>query len=85
LVEEVREEVIGWRRYLHRNPGLSFKLKETSQLVYETLDSFGGLERARPRPASVVARLIGEKPRRTLAVQADIDALPIMEENDFKF
>jgi metal-dependent amidase/aminoacylase/carboxypeptidase family protein len=85
LIEEVREEVIGWRSYLHRNPGLSFNLKETSQFVYETLDSFGGLELARPTPTSVVARLIGEKPGRTLAVRADIDALPITEENDFKF
>ena len=85
LVEEVRDEVIGWRRHLHRNPELSFEEEETSRFVYETLDSFGGLKLSRPTPTSVVARLVGEEPGRTLAVRADIDALPITEENDFEF
>ena len=73
LVEGVRNEVIGWRRYLHRNPKLSFQEKETSRFVYETLESFGGLKLSRPTPTSVVARLIGEKPGRTIALRADME------------
>jgi amidohydrolase len=79
------EEVIGWRRHLHRNPELSFEEEETSRFVYETLESFGGLELSRPTPTSVVARLVGEGPGRTIALRADMDALPIEEENDFEF
>ncbi len=79
------DEVLGWRRHLHRNPELSFQEEETSRFVYETLESFGGLELSRPTPTSVVARLVGEGPGRTVALRADMDALPITEENDFEF
>ena len=85
FVEDVRNEVIRWRRHLHRNPELSFREKETSPFVYETLGSFDGLELSRPTPTSVVAQLIGEKSGRTVALRADMDALPITEENDFEF
>jgi amidohydrolase len=84
-VEDMGEEVIGWRRHLHRNPELSFEEEETSRFVYETLESFGGLELSRPTPTSVEARLVGEGPGRVVALRADMDALPIEEENDFEF
>ena len=87
LVEGVRDEVVGWRRHLHRNPEVSFHEEETARFVYETLESFGGLELSRPTRTSVLARLVGEggAPGRTLAIRADMDALPILEENDFEF
>jgi amidohydrolase len=86
LVDDVRDEVVWWRRHLHRNPELSFHEEETAQFVYETLRSFGNdLELSRPTPTSVVARLVGARPGRTLAIRADMDALPIEEENDFEF
>jgi amidohydrolase len=43
LAENVRDEVVGWRRHLHRNPELSFEVEKSSRFVYETLESFGGL------------------------------------------
>ncbi len=79
------DEVVGWRRHLHRNPEMSFQENETSRFVYETLHSFGGLELFRPTTTSVVARLVGEVPGRVVALRADMDALPIEEENDFEF
>jgi amidohydrolase len=85
LVENIEDEVVGWRRHLHRNPEVSFHEEETSRFVYETLESFGNLELSRPTRTSVVARLVGEQPGRTLAIRADMDALPIQEENDFEF
>jgi amidohydrolase len=70
---------------LHRNPELSGEEEETSRYVHETLESFGCLELSRPTETSVVARLVGEESGRTIAIRADIDALPIEEENDFEF
>lgn len=84
-VASVREQVIEWRHYLHKNPELSFHEVQTSQFVYDTLLSFGNLEVTRPTPTSVIARLIGATPGDTLAMRADMDALPIQEENDFEF
>jgi amidohydrolase len=77
-------EAVAWRRHLHRNPELSFEEVETSAFIDELLHSFGGLEVSRPTPTSVVARLLcGDGP--TLALRADIDALPIVEESGVEF
>jgi amidohydrolase len=78
-------DAVAWRRHLHANPELGFQEHETSRFVRETLESFGGLELSRPTPTSVVARLQGGKPGRTLALRADMDALPIQEETDLEF
>ena len=85
LASEMKEQVIAWRRYLHENPELSFQEEKTAQFVYETLESFGNLELSRPTKTSVMARLIGAKPGKTLGIRADMDALPIQEENTFEF
>jgi amidohydrolase len=85
LASMVNGEVIGWRRYLHQNPELSFHEEKTSQFIYETLLSFGNLEVTRPTRTSVMARLYGTKPGKTIAIRADMDALPITEENSFEF
>ncbi|MFD0693471.1 amidohydrolase [Paenibacillus sp. GCM10027628] len=85
LVHLVKNDVITWRRFLHQNPELSFHEEKTSQFVYDTLQSFGGLEVSRPTRTSVMARLIGNRPGKILAIRADIDALPIQEENECDF
>jgi amidohydrolase len=85
LASEMKEQVIAWRRYLHENPELSFQEEKTAQFVYETLESFGNLELSRPTKTSVMARLIGSQPGKTLGIRADMDALPIQEENTFEF
>ncbi|MEK4339667.1 MULTISPECIES: M20 family metallopeptidase [Brevibacillus] len=83
--EQLKEQVIAWRRYLHQNPELSFHEEKTAQFVYDTLVSFGNLDVTRPTKTSVMARLIGSQPGRVLAMRADMDALPITEENTFAF
>ncbi|KPV44472.1 N-acyl-L-amino acid amidohydrolase [Alicyclobacillus ferrooxydans] len=85
LVSEVTDEVIGWRRHLHQHPELSFEEVNTADYVFERLSSFGGLEITRPTRTSVMARLIGSSEGATLAIRADMDALPIDEETDFEF
>lgn len=85
LQEISKERLVGWRRYLHKYPELSFQEEKTSQFVYETLCSFGNLEVTRPTKYSVMARLIGKKDGKTVAIRADMDALPILEENEFEF
>ncbi|MCW3790434.1 amidohydrolase [Paenibacillus sp. LS1] len=85
LPSEIREQTIAWRRHFHQYPELSFQEAETAQYIDNTLRTFAGLEISRPTPTSVIARLIGSKPGKTLALRADIDALPITEatESDY--
>ncbi len=85
LVEQIKEEVIKWRRHFHQYPELSFHEEKTAQYVYDTLQTFGNLEISRPTKTSVMARLIGSQPGKVLAIRADMDALPIEEENTFEF
>lgn len=85
LAESIREEVIHWRRYLHQYPELSFHEEKTAQFVHDTLLSLGTLEVSRPTANSVMARLRGARPGKVIAVRADMDALPIQEENTFEF
>lgn len=84
-IEDVYQDVIGWRRYLHQHPELSFHEYDTSQYVYDLLEGFGGFELSRPTKTSVVARLKGSKPGKVIALRADIDALPIKEETELPF
>ncbi|MCL6632443.1 MAG: amidohydrolase [Alicyclobacillus herbarius] len=85
LVETVTSDVVRWRRHLHQHPELSYEERKTAQFVYHTLQAFGGFELSRPTRTSVVARLIGSQPGGVVALRADMDALPIQEENEFEF
>ncbi|MFJ9498499.1 M20 family metallopeptidase [Brevibacillus centrosporus] len=84
-VEQVKQQVIEWRRYLHQHPELSFHEEKTAQFIYDILSTFDNLELSRPTKNSVMARLIGSQPGKVLAMRADIDALAITEENTFDF
>jgi amidohydrolase len=83
--EPLAPQVIAWRRHLHQHPELSFEEHATAQYVYNVLAALPGLELSRPTPTSVVARLRGSHPGRTIAVRADMDALPIDEENNVPY
>jgi len=85
VTESLKKQVIEWRRHFHRYPELSFQEHGTSQFVEDTLRSFGSFIITRPTPTSVVARLVGKEEGRVVAIRADMDALPIEEENMFAF
>jgi amidohydrolase len=84
-VETVLDDVVAWRRHLHRHPEPSFEEHETAAFVADTLRAFGGLEVERPTETSVLARLVSGRPGPTVALRADIDALPITEESGVEF
>ncbi|CAM4347637.1 N-acyl-L-amino acid amidohydrolase [Bacillus manliponensis] len=84
-VAVLKEQLVKWRRHFHMYPELSFHEEKTSQFVYDTLCSFPHLEVSRPTKYSVMARLVGKLPGKTIALRADMDALPIQEENEFDF
>ena len=57
----IDEDVIAWRRHLHRNPEVSFSEHGTSAWIAERLEAFG-LEVERPTETSVLARLRTGRP-----------------------
>lgn len=78
-------DMIKWRRHLHRHPELSFHEVETAKYIQKVLADFPNLEVTSLTENSVIATLKGSKPGKTIALRADIDALPIMEEADVDF
>ncbi|TRZ38165.1 amidohydrolase [Niallia circulans] len=85
VIDAVKDEVITYRRYLHQHPELSFEEEKTSQYIYDQLQAFGNIELTRPTKTSVVGRIIGAAPGKVVAIRADMDALPIQEENDVDY
>lgn len=85
MLAEVKTDVLRWRRHIHAHPELSFQEHKTADYIAEQLESFGGLTLTRLTPNSVVADLKGAYPGPMYALRADIDALPIQEENDEPF
>lgn len=77
-------DIITWRRHFHANPELFFKEHNTADFVAKTLESFG-LAPVRPTETSVVAVIEGKGPGKTVALRADMDALPLTEETDNEF
>ncbi|AFZ68082.1 M20 family metallopeptidase [Deinococcus peraridilitoris] len=85
-VAQLAPQVVAWRRHLHQHPELAFQEHRTAEYVEGVLRSFEGLQISRPTPTSVLAVLKGEGGAgRTVLLRADMDALPIHEENDFEF
>ncbi|WP_328310011.1 amidohydrolase [Actinomycetospora sp. NBC_00405] len=73
------DDVVSWRRAIHARPELARHEHETTRLVAETLVAAG----LRPRllPGTGLVCDIGEGPR-TVALRADIDALPLTEQTE---
>lgn len=84
-VSALRPQLEAWRRHLHMHPELSFEEHETAAYIEAELKKMPGLTVSRPTATSVLAVLRGGKPGKTVLLRADIDALPIHEENTFEF
>ena len=77
--------IIDVRRRLHEHPELAFEERETSKRVEEFLGKLGIRCRTGIGRTGIVALLDGAKPGPTIAIRADMDALPIDEKNDLPF
>jgi amidohydrolase len=85
LTEEIESQIIEIRRKLHRDPELSLREFKTTNLIYETLKSTSIELKKCSNGTGVIGLLRGKEKGKTLAIRADIDALPIMEETGLPF
>lgn len=81
----VDEKVVSWRRDIHRNPELSRREFRTAKLVAEHLRSLGMEVRTEVGGTGVVGLLRGAKADPVVALRADMDALPVVEETGLPF
>ena len=85
LAKKYAPEFIAIRHHLHAHPELSYQEFETSRYVQEKLSSFG-IPFEVKATTGVVGLIKGKNPgKKVIALRADMDALPIREENDIPY
>ncbi|MDI3566672.1 M20 aminoacylase family protein [Bradyrhizobium sp. Arg816] len=83
-LQHLQAEATAWRRQLHENPELDYRLDKTARFVAEKLASFG-VDHIETGIAEtgIVALIYGQSRKGpTIALRADMDALPILEQSD---
>ncbi|NLC01735.1 MAG: amidohydrolase [Pseudomonas formosensis] len=81
----IEEHLIEWRRDIHQHPELGEQETRTAALVAEHLRSLGMEVKTEVGRTGVVGILKGARPGRTVALRADMDALPIKEPEGLPF
>ncbi len=84
-IRQVEEKLISWRRDIHQHPELGNREFRTAKLVAEHLTALGLEVRTGVAHTGVVAVLKGGRPGPSIALRADMDALPVTEMNDLPF
>ncbi len=83
-VREIEEKVIAWRRDFHMHPEIGLEEFRTSEIVKAHLDSLG-IPYKTYATTGVVGLFDSGKPGPTILIRADMDALPVGEENDIPY
>ena len=82
-LDSLRDELVTWRRDLHKHPELGFDEIRTSEAVASKLESFGFDVHRGIGQTGVVGVLKRGSGNRAIGLRADMDALPIQEANEF--
>ncbi|MGS2778064.1 amidohydrolase [Robertmurraya sp. GLU-23] len=81
FIQNNQEELIEIRRRFHKEPELPWEEEKTTAFICTYLDNMGVSYR-RTEPTGVIATIDGGKPGKTVALRADMDALPVEELNE---
>src|SRR3989339_599879 len=84
-ISGMHADMILWRRDIHAHPELGFEEKRTSELIAQKLAAFGIEVHRGIGRTGVVGRLRAGTSQRSLGLRADMDALPIQEQNSFEY
>jgi amidohydrolase len=84
-IQALQPELVAWRRQLHQRPELGFREQLTAEFVCQKLQQWEIEHQTGIAKTGIVATIAGRQPGRVLAIRADMDALPIQEENDVPY
>ena len=84
-IENLKDTIISTRRDIHQHPELAFDEHRTSKLVAKRLETIGIKVQTGVGKTGVVGTLKGGNDGKTIALRADMDALPIQETTDISY
>ncbi len=84
-IRALQPQLVEWRRNLHQRPELGFKEELTAASIAQKLQQWGIKHEIGIAKTGIVATIASDRPGPVLAIRADMDALPIQEENDVPY
>ncbi|MBD1845242.1 amidohydrolase [Cyanobacteria bacterium FACHB-63] len=84
-IRSLQAQLVTWRRQLHQCPELGFREELTAEFITEKLKQWGIPHQTGIARTGIVATIEGNRPGRVLAIRADMDALPIQEQNEVSY
>lgn len=84
-IQLLQSELVNWRRSLHQKPELGFQEHFTAEFIAEKLQKWSIPHQTGMAQTGVVATVSSGKPGPVLALRADMDALPVQEENQVPY
>ena len=85
LILEIKDEIIKNRRYFHQYPELSFEEYNTSKVINEKLVELGINVTTKIAKTGLIGNINGLGKGKTIALRADMDALPIQETSNISY
>lgn len=85
FTNQIFSTAVSWRRYLHQYPEISFEEKQTSAWIEQQLAKIDCEIRRCQNNNGLIVSVKGQLPGPTIALRADMDALPIQDEKEVEY
>ncbi|VCV98568.1 N-acyl-L-amino acid amidohydrolase [Klebsiella pneumoniae] len=83
--QQLKQQLIAWRHYLHAHPESAFEEQNTSRFIAEKLEAIGIEVHRDIGKTGVVGRLKCGDGKGVIAIRADIDAIQLTEQGDWSY
>ncbi|WP_099239473.1 M20 metallopeptidase family protein [Synechococcus sp. BDU 130192] len=84
-IQALQSEIVQWRRQIHQKPELAFRENLTAEFIAHKLTAWGIPHQTGIAETGIVALIEGHQKGKVLGIRADMDALPIQEENEVDY
>jgi len=84
-IQALQAQLVEWRRGFHQRPELGFQEKLTAEFVARKLTEWGIDHQTGIAETGIVAPIAGQQSGPVLGIRADMDALPVQEENEVPY